>query len=84
MTPQQITWLDIHASRETWLTEGEAAELRPLTMTTIGWIVRECRDWLTVCSTISNDGQLMGDVNCIPRGCILTVMPLDAGRLKEP
>lgn len=80
MSPHKVTWVDIHASRETWQTEQEVAELRPLTMTTIGYIVRECREWMTLCSTISSDGALMGDVNCIPRGCIQSIEPLSDPR----
>ena len=58
-----IAWRDVLSSPAAWMSRAEAEDLEPVSMLTVGWIVREEADFLTVAGTRSNDPEtdLVGD-----------------------
>jgi len=66
--PVSVEWLDICGVSD-WMTLKEASTVEPITMLTLGWIVRDTPDTLVVASTVSPDNHL-GSVHAIPKGCI--------------
>jgi|TARA_R100000808_G_C2149653_1_gene158118 hypothetical protein len=71
----EIVWKDIIRPEETWLFKDDVIKLRPAVITTVGWIVDERAESLTVASSMGDDQQL-GDINCIPRSVIITIKNL--------
>lgn len=51
----KITWLD-HTTYDdcAWRSIEESKELRPITMTTVGYLLEDHKDYYIVASTISN------------------------------
>mgnify|MGYP003662644038 CR=1 FL=1 len=68
-----VLWLDITSKTEPWICLDEAVEMRPATMRTVGWIIEDTPDYITIASTIDTTDDLVGDVNCIPRGVIVEI-----------
>lgn len=73
-----IAWRDVLSSPAAWMSRAEAEDLEPVSMLTVGWIVREEADFLTVAGTRSNDPEtdLVGDINVIPRSLVSQVTRL--------
>ena len=65
-----IEWLDTTSIQETWCTHGDAALLRPAVIRTVGAVLCETPEYITVAGSVGTSGEL-GDVNCIPTGCIV-------------
>jgi len=72
-----VTWLDITSQTEPWIDLTEAQDMKPATMVTLGWIVKETSAFVTLASTHDLDEDLVGDVNCIPRPAIISIVHLD-------
>jgi len=73
---KMVTWLDITSQTEPWIDVGEAKEMKPAKMITLGWIVKETHEFITLASTLDAEEELVGDVNCIPRPAILSIIHL--------
>jgi len=67
----KLAWKDIIRPEETWLFKDDVLKLRPAIIVTVGWIVDERPESLTIASSIGDDHQL-GDINCIPRSVIIS------------
>lgn len=65
-----VIWEDTAALEETWSDEEDARELKPGIMHSVGWILAQTPKYLTIASSVEFDEDLVGDVNCIPLGCI--------------
>lgn len=64
-----VDWIDITGNDEKpWMTLEEAQAFTPAPMTTVGFLIRETPDFLTLCSTLGQEEA--GNLNCIPKGCI--------------
>lgn len=64
-----LEWIDITGNDEKpWMTLEEAQAFTPAPMTTVGFLIRETSEFITLCSTIGQDDA--GNLNCIPKGCI--------------
>lgn len=63
-----IKWLDSKAAPHEWEYRDDLGTLEPVTCTTLGFIVKETKDYITIAHTIS-DNQVLGRIT-IPRGCI--------------
>lgn len=59
---EAIEWLD-HCTfaDNSWRSEQSVKELEPVTVLTLGFVVHETKDWVTVVSTINNSGSLSGE-----------------------
>ena len=65
-----IIWEDTASLEETWNDKEEAYELKPGIMHTVGWVMARTSEYITVSASAEFAGDLVGDVNCIPLGCI--------------
>jgi hypothetical protein len=71
-----ITWEDSF-SMDNWQTrQGAIANTeRPMTCQTIGFVLKESKDTITVCHTANEEDQVCG-VMQIPRRCIVKIRKL--------
>lgn len=68
-----VTWVDsCSASGGPWMDRESAEEMKPLECVTIGFVVQETTDYITLASSATKDGQVAGDM-CIPQACITAV-----------
>lgn len=66
-----VHWVDIVGVDEPWITEEEAKALQPAQMITAGWQIHETPEYLVLASTLEDaEEPQLGNVNCIPKGCI--------------
>lgn len=63
-----VHWHD-HWSRDDagWKAEKSFEEGRPVDCLSVGWIVKESRTTLTLCSSWNQDGDLDGDVTVVKK-----------------
>ncbi len=80
--PVRITWLDITSQTDPWIDIDDAMEMKPAIMISVGWIVKENIDFVTLASTVDTEEELVGDVNCIPRPTIMNIEPLETSKSK--
>ena len=71
--PVKITWLDITSQTDPWIDIDDAMEMKPAIMISVGWIVKDNIDFVTLASTVDTEEELVGDVNCIPRSTIMSI-----------
>lgn len=71
-----IIWEDTAGLDETWNDRQEARDLKPGTMSSVGWIIEDNPHYITITSSAEFDADLVGDVNCIPIGCIQKIIDL--------
>jgi hypothetical protein len=72
-----VRWEDPIAEEGPWVSPDDL-HLKPAYVETLGWVVLESPEYITVASTVSLTPDMMyGDVNVIPRGCIRSIQPLD-------
>ena len=65
-----VIWDDTAALDGTWHDSDEALELLPGTMHSVGWVLARTNKHITITSSAEFSGDLVGDVSCIPLGCI--------------
>ena len=73
-----VKWLDITAQSEPWISLDEAKDMKPAVMVSLGWIIKETLEYITIASTVDTEDELVGDVNCIPRAAILEMKCLSS------
>ena len=75
-----VTWTDTvgHPDNDVWMTCDEAKELKPVDMTSIGYLLVERDDFIVIASTksVDDDDDCFGNVNAIPRPCVKAVVAL--------
>lgn len=71
----KIRWLDIHSLSQ-WASESEVSDLEPKVCETVGWLYKETKDYVIVVGTSTDQADFLedkyADVNCIPKGVILS------------
>ena len=75
-----VTWTDTvgHPDNDAWMSKDEALDMKPAPMTTVGYLLVQTEEYITVASTKSVDDKddCFGNVNAIPRACITAVVAL--------
>jgi len=71
-----VDWLDITSHDGAWLDIEEAKKYVPSRMRTVGFLLKEEPDYIVVVSTVSDDLDTVGSANAIPRGCLISISPL--------
>lgn len=66
---KMIIWDDITSSEMPWMDQSEASELRPAMILSVGTVVNETDEFLTLAGSMGTEGEI-GNVNCIPKACI--------------
>jgi len=72
-----IKWQDITSIDEAWSNEEDISLLRPLCVVTVGEILHQTDDYVTIAGSVGIDDPDYGDVTCIPTGCILHMIELE-------
>ncbi len=72
----EITWLDIQSCDEPWVDLKEAMEMKPIEMTTLGYLLEANKDYVVIVSTMCSDKESVGSVNAIPMAVIKCLMPV--------
>ena len=68
----KVEWEDITGNTEPWYTIEDALELEPAHMTTVGWLISNKDNYITVSSTLGTKKEA-SDINCIPRSVIIKI-----------
>ena len=63
---RMIIWDDITSSEMPWMDRAEACELKPATILSVGTVVNENDEFLTLAGSMGTEGEI-GNVNCIIR-----------------
>ena len=71
-----VKWVDIQSHDGPWVDMEEASEYAPVVVETVGWIITDAEDYITLVSTLSDDNTFTGSVCSIPKGCIKSTTPL--------
>lgn len=72
-----VKWADITGHDTPWVQPEEVLEMTPAPMVTVGVLVNLNDDYLTIAGTWeTGDEQQFGNVNCIPRGCVVDLTEL--------
>lgn len=72
----EIKWLDIQSCDEPWVDLKEAKAMKPVEMTTLGYLLEANDEHVVVASTLCSDGETVGSVNAIPTAVIKCCMPV--------
>ena len=73
-----VRWLDIIGEDQApWSTVDEAKAMKPAPITTIGKVVENTDQYLTVASSWDESGEFLGNLNCIPKGVIQEVSEIN-------
>ena len=70
----KVVWKDIQGLDETWVDMDEVSEFEPVSVETVGWIVMEGEEYITLLSSLSTDKTFGGSITSIPRGCIDSIV----------
>lgn len=74
-----IRWTDIASYDGAWLDLSDAKDMKPGSMETLGWIIKETPEFVVVASTVDRDEDIVGSVNAIPRAVITEIVPRAVG-----
>jgi len=73
-----VRWVDIIGEDQSpWSTIEEAKAMKPAPITTIGKVVENTDQYLTVASSWDESGEFLGNLNCIPKGVIQEVSEIN-------
>ncbi len=72
----EVYWRDI-VSDSRWASLDDVRTREPVACTTLGYLIRDTADTVTLSHTLSGDD---GDYTTIPRGCITRVVRLRSGK----
>jgi hypothetical protein len=75
----RVVWVDTVGWRAGWADADAVAGLEPITCETVGWLVRETKDAITVTDTIASNGHCQAP-QAIPRCCIRRIDRVDFER----
>ena len=77
-----INWIDISSHDGAWMDLEEALKFKPIAIETCGWMIKETEDYVVVVSSVSfdEDDNVIGSVNAIPRGCIVSIKRLEVSQ----
>lgn len=74
----RVVWIDTVGWRAGWADQDAVNGLEPVTCETVGWLVRETKDAVTVSDTLASNGHCQAP-QAIPRRAILSLvrMPIE-------
>lgn len=76
-----VRWVD-SACRVAWRDLEELEEDKPTTCETMGWLVKEEKEYVIVAASRDDVNDRWADSTSIPRGCVLGIQALSLGRKK--
>jgi len=72
-----IEWYDITGVERPWVPVEEAHELDPVVVQTVGWLYHKDDHVVRIASSKHTDPETLGNINVIPRGCIVSMRCLE-------
>jgi|TARA_R100001244_G_scaffold130304_1_gene102348 hypothetical protein len=82
----KVTWNDsTETSDSGWVSLDSAKKDRPCKIASVGWLINETDEFITIAGDVdaneieSEKDDLLGRVECIPRGCIVKIEILSVG-----
>jgi hypothetical protein len=76
----EVIWWDTNeTSNSGWCSEEEAKQARPCRVASVGWLINESHDFITIAADIDANiredekDDLLGRVQCFPMGCVIKV-----------
>jgi len=73
-----VHWIDIIGDDENpWSSLEQAKEMKPEPISTIGKVVEDNDQHMVVASSWNEQGNLLGNLNCIPKGVIQSVVEVE-------
>lgn len=70
-----VHWIDIIGDDlNPWSTLEQAKEMKPEPIATIGKVVEDNDQHMVIASSWNDQGGLLGNLNCIPKGVIQSVV----------
>lgn len=79
----KVTWQDILGLEGTWVDLEEAAAVTPVTVVTVGYVIVEDEQFVTLASSLEVEKSFCGSVTSIPRGCILSMLLVSDWQVSE-
>jgi|TARA_B110000285_G_C15122271_1_gene617936 hypothetical protein len=77
----KVIWLDTNeTSNSGWCTTEEAKQARPCKIASVGYIVNETSEFITIAADIDankleeEQDDLLGRVQCFPIGCVISII----------
>ena len=82
----KVTWFDTNETSDSgWLSLEEVKKNKPCKVASVGWLINEDEKFVTIAADIdahenkSDADDLLGRVQCFPRGCIDKIETLSVG-----
>ena len=74
--PCLFTWIDAFVPEDVWVHKDDFTYEQRV-METVGWCIKQDRDYYAVAATYDEDAENYCNVILIPRGCVRSVKELD-------
>ena len=82
----KVTWNDTNETSDSgWLSLEEVKKNKPCKVASVGWLINQDEKFVTIAADIdaheneSDADDLLGRVQCFPRGCTLKIETLNVG-----
>lgn len=73
-----VHWIDIIGDdHNPWSSLEQAKDMKPEPISTIGKVVEDNDEFMVVASSWNDQGGLLGNLNCIPKGVVQSVVEVD-------
>lgn len=73
-----VHWIDIIGDdHNPWSSLEQAKDMKPEPISTIGKVVEDNDEFMVVASSWNDQGGLLGNLNCIPKGVVQGVLEVD-------
>ena len=82
----KVTWFDTNETSDSgWLSLDEVKKNKPCKVASVGWLINEDEKFITIAADSdaheneSEADDLLGRVQCFPRGCVEKIETLSVG-----
>ena len=80
-----VHWIDIIGDdHNPWSSLEQAKDMKPEPISTIGKVVEDNDEFMGVASSWNDQGGLLGNLNCIPKGVVQSVVEVDVETEGDP
>ena len=80
-----VHWIDIIGDdHNPWSSLEQAKDMKPEPISTIGKVVEDNDEFMVVASSWNDQGGLLGNLNCIPKGVVQSVVEVDVESEGDP
>ena len=80
-----VHWIDIIGEdHNPWSSLEQAKDMKPEPISTIGKVVEDNDEFMVVASSWNDQGGLLGNLNCIPKGVVQSVVEVDVETEGDP